>query len=122
MKEDSKMAKKITDKRKIELLTMTDDALDATVKIQGTEYDRKRKVAPATLKKMASMYKKKSSISEIANKLGLNYLTVRYNVDPVFKAEFNAKRDGKHTGKDNITIKDRVAYKRSLVAAGKVTA
>lgn len=116
------MAKKITDKRKIELLTMTDDALDATVKIQGTEYDRKRKVAPTTLKKMASMYKKKSSISEIANKLGLNYLTVRYNVDPVFKAEFNAKRDGKHTGKDNITIKDRVAYKRSLVAAGKVTA
>lgn len=122
MKEDSKMAKKITDKRKIELLTMTDDALDATVKIQGTEFDRKRKVAPAILKKMASMYKKKSSISEIANKLGLNYLTVRYNVDPVFKAEFNAKRDGKHTGKDNITIKDRVAYKRSLVAAGKVTA
>ena len=112
----------MTDKRKIELLAMTDDALDVTVKIQGTEYDRKRKVSTSTLNKMLAMYKKKPNVAEIASKLGLNYTTVRYNVDPVFKAEFNAKRDGKHTGKDHITVKDRIAYKRSLVAAGKVTA
>lgn len=107
---------------KIELLTLTDDALDAKVKIQGTKYDRKRKLSESTLKKMKSLYKKGKSIAEIAKKLDLNYISVRYNVDPMFKKEFNAKRSGKHTGKDKITIKDRIAYKRGLVAAGKITA
>ena len=116
------MARKMTDKRKIELLSMTDDALDATVKIQGTPYDRKRKLSATQLKEMAKMSKKGKTVSQIANKLGLNYTAVRYNVDPVFKKEYNAKRDGRHTGKDHITIKDRVAYKRTLVAAGSVIA
>ena len=107
---------------KIELLALTDEALDAKVKIQGTKYDRKRKISESTLKKMKSLYKKGKSISEIANKLGLNYTSVRYNVDPIFKKQFNQMRDGKHTGKDKITIKDRIAYKRGLVAAGKITA
>ena len=107
---------------KLELLTLTDDVLDKKVKIQGTKYDRKRKVSDATIKKATGLFSRGKTISEIAKKLGLNYTTVRYNVDPVFKAEFNAKRDGKHTGKDHISKLDRVAYKRSLVAAGKVTA
>lgn len=116
------MAKKMTDKRKIELLAMTDDQLNATVKIQGTPYDRKRKISTDILREATKMFKKGKSISQIAAKLGLNYTAVRYNVDPVFKAEFNAKRDGKHTGKTHISVKDRVAYKRSLVAAGSIIA
>lgn len=107
---------------KIELLTLTDDALDATVKIQGTKYDRKRKVSDSSIKKMNNMLKKGSTVSQIAAKLGLNYHTVRYNVDPVWRKQYNATRNGAHTGKDHVTDRDRVAYKRSLVAAGKVTA
>lgn len=107
---------------KLEILTLTDNVLDAKVKIQGTKYDRKRKVSDATIKKMKALFAKNKTVSEIAQKMGLNYTTVRYNVDPVFKAEFNARRDGKHTGRDHISKLDRIAYKRSLVAAGKVTA
>lgn len=106
---------------KLQTLALTDDKLDSTVKIQGTKYDRKRTISDKSIKKMRSLYRRKKSISEIASKLGVSYLGVRYNVDPVFKAEFNAKRDGKHTGKTHITVKDRVAYKRSLVAAGKIS-
>ena len=116
------MAKKMTDKRKIEILAMTDDELNATVKIQGTPYDRKRKFSATQLKEMAKLFKKGKTVAHIAQKMGLNYTAVRYNVDPVFKKEFNEKRDGKHTGKTHITVKDRVAYKRSLVAAGSVVA
>lgn len=107
---------------KIELLTMTDNALDKKVKIQGTKYDRKRKIADSTIKKMHALLKKNKSVSEIASQLGLSITSVRYNTDPVWKAEFNAKRSGAHTGKDHITKLDRIAYKRGLVAAGKVTA
>lgn len=106
----------------LETLTLTDGALDKAVKIQGTPYDRKRKISSSTLKKMLSMAKKNKTYKEIARKLGLNSTTVRYNIDPVWRAAYNLKRDGKHTGKTNISILDRVAYKRSLVAAGKVTA
>lgn len=107
---------------KIEILTLTDDALDSVVKIQGTRYDRKRKVSDSIIAKARRMWSKKKTISEIAAKLGLNYTTVRYNVDPEFKKAFNAKRSGAHTGTNHITVKDRVAYKRTLVAAGKLTA
>ncbi len=107
---------------KLQLLTLTDNALDQKVKIQGTKYDRKRKVSDATIKKASGLFARGKTISEIASKLGLNYTTVRYNVDPVFKAEFNAKRSGAHTGKDHITKLDRIAYKRTLVAKGCVTA
>lgn len=107
--------------RVVELLTMTDGVLDKKVKIQGTEYDRKRKISKATVTKMKRMAKKKS-ISEIAREFGISYTGVRYNIDPEFKAWHNANRDGKHTGKDHVTKTNRVAYKRGLVAAGKVTA
>lgn len=106
---------------KIELLTLTDEALDAKVKIQGTKYDRKRKLSDQLIRKMNSMSKRGKSVSEIAKKFGLNYLTVKYNVDPIFKEEYNARRDGKHTGKDKITVKNRISYKRALVAVGKLT-
>ena len=70
--------------RVVELLTMTDNLLDKEVKIQGTEYDRKRKISKATITKMKRMSKKKS-FSEIAKALGISYVGVRYNIDPEFK-------------------------------------
>lgn len=107
--------------KKLEILKMTDEALDKRVKIQGTPYDRKRTVSESILKKMKSLAKNKS-VAEIARQLGMNYHTVRYNIDPEYRQRHNASRSGAHTGKDHITVKNRVAYKRELVAAGKVTA
>lgn len=106
---------------KVEILTLTDNQLDDVIKIQGTKYDRKRKVSDSSIKKMLSLAKKDHTYQEIAKKLGMNPLTVRYNIDPVWKAEYNQKRSGKHTGRDKITKNNRIAYKRTLVAAGKVT-
>lgn len=106
---------------KLELLTLTDNKLDDVVKIQGTKYDRKRKLSDATIKKIINLAKK-YDYKEIARKLDLNPVTVRYNADPVWRALYNETRSGKHTGKDRITKTNRIAYKRSLVAAGKVTA
>lgn len=108
--------------KKLELLKLTDEALDKKVKIQGTQYDRKRKVTDKTIAKMKSLSSNGKSVSEIASKLGLNYTTVKYNVDPMFKAAYNATRNGAHTGKDKISMKNRIAYKRELVATGKLTA
>ena len=107
--------------KRIEILTLDDNSLDKKVKIQGTQYDRKRKISDAIISKAKKMWKKNKSISEIARKLDLNYMTVRYNVDQEFRNAYNEKRDGKHTGKDHITKLNRVTYKRQLVAAGKIS-
>lgn len=107
---------------KIEALCLTDEKLDKVVKIQGTPYDRKRKLSDATIRKMNKMAKSGKSLSEIANKFGVAWATVRYNTDPDWRQYFNATRSGAHTGKDKISVKNRVAYKRSLVASGKVVA
>ena len=108
--------------KKLEILKMTDEAVDKKVKIQGTEFDRKRKISKATLRKMLSLKSKNKTVAEIARQLGLCYHTVRYNIDPEFRKIYNATRDGRHTGKNHITVKNRVAYKRELVAAGKISA
>ena len=108
-----------TKKKQVELLQLNDMELDRKVKIQGTIYDRKRKITDKTIKKMQKMSKRKS-VAEIAKELGLNYITVKYNVDPEFRKQYNERRNGKHTGKTHITDNDRIAYKRSLVAKGKL--
>lgn len=105
---------------KIELLSMTDDKLDEAVKIQGTAYDRKRKFSDDLIKKMIKLCKRKD-FKEVAQKLGVSTRDVRYHTDPVFRSQYIKSLSGRHTGKDHITKTNRVAYKRQLVAAGKVS-
>lgn len=107
---------------KLEILTMTDAALDKTVKIQGTKYDRKRKISDATIAKAKKLFSKGKLIADIARQLGVNYSSIRYQIDDDYRKSYNMSRSGAHTGKDHITKLDRVAYKRQLVAAGRVTA
>lgn len=107
---------------KVEILQMVDKDLDKAVKIQGTMYDRKRKYGKAALAKMTKLQKKNKTFKEIAKALGCAERTVQYNLDAEFRKEYNANRSGAHTGKDRVTKANRIAYKRQLVAAGKVTA
>lgn len=107
---------------KLELLTMTDGALDKAVKIQGTKYDRKRKLSDATIAKAKKLFSKGTDISDIARQLGVNYSSIRYQIDADYREAYNMSRSGAHTGKDHISKLDRISYKRQLVAAGRVTA
>lgn len=106
---------------KIEILKMNDNALDKAVKIQGTAYDRKRTITDDVIKKMKNMAKRKEP-SEIAKKLGMSLRDVMYHIDPEYRKNYISKLSGKHTGKTHFSVNNRVAYKRELVAAGKVTA
>lgn len=106
---------------KIEVLKLTDPELDSKVKIKGTEFDRRRTISESEIRKMRKLHRKGKSYGEIAKTFNVSYGAVRYNVDDEWKKQFNSKRDGKHTGKDNVTFQDRVAYKRELVASGKLS-
>lgn len=103
-----------------EILKMKDSDLDKTIKIQGTRFDRKRKVSNATITRMRKMFDKGKSISEISNVTGLCYSTVRYNVDDNWRKQHIASLSGKHTGTTNITKEDRILYKRTIVDSRKM--
>ena len=107
---------------KIDVLKMTDGELDRAVMILGTDYDRKRKVTSKILTKMRKMESKGKEYADIARELGFSTKTVRYNLDENYRTNYKLSLSGVHTGKDHITKKNRVAYKRELVAMGKVTA
>lgn len=95
--------------------------IDELIKIQSTEFDRKRKYDDIHITLIRKEYKENGlSISEIARKYSMNYTTVKYNVDDYFKTIYNAKRDGKHTGVDVCDFMNRVEYKRQLIKSKKI--
>ena len=104
-----------------QVLKLDDITLNRVVRIQGTQYDRKRVLTDKDIKKMNKLFNKKGlSVKEIAEIFDVSVCCVKYNVMPEWKAEFNAKRDGKHTGVDVVTVEDRAAYKRYLVKRRKI--
>ena len=107
--------------QKKEILRMNDHQINSVVKIQGTKYDRKRKISDATIKKMNKMYEKGYTVPEICKALNLNNTAVRYHVDPSFRIRYNQKRNGAHTGVDKITVENRIAYKKELVNKRKIS-
>lgn len=107
-------------KKKIE--EMSDIEVDKAVKIQSTEYDRKRKLTDEAIKRLRLLYKEGYTIVCLAEMFNTNYLTVKYNVDDEFKATYNANRSGAHTGITNYDFNNRVMYKKDLVLREKLKA
>lgn len=105
---------------KINVLKMVDNKLDKAVKIQGTDFDRKRKVTSEMKDQMDRLQKKGRTFREIAALFGLDHRTVRYNLDPNYRAYCKITASGAHTGKTHLNKTNRVAYKRELVAKGLI--
>lgn len=103
-------------------MTLTDHQVNTKVGIQGTNYDRKRKVTTSMSTKMKKMLDKGATPTEVGKHFGVHPSTVLYNTDTNYRAQKLAKMSGKHTGKTNYTPQERASYKRSLVLARKKVA
>ena len=102
-----------------EILKLTDNKLDAAVKIQGTNYDRKRKVTKDIQHRMRQMLSAGKSVDTIAEHFDVTIHTVRYNTDPAYNTWYKKNRSSrKHYGEAS-SQKERAAYKRSLLKARK---
>lgn len=105
---------------KINVLKMVDDKLDKAVKIQGTDFDRKRKVTSEMRDQMKRMKKRGKTFREIAERFNVDHRTVRYSIDEQYRTYCKAYASGVHTGKTHLNKTNRVAYKRELVAEGLI--
>lgn len=100
------------------ILNASDIRIDKTVKIQGTQYDRKRKLSDQDIAVIKKLVSRGKSIKDIAELFDVRPKTIRYNIDPDYRTYLLSSISGVHTGKLTRTFKDRVTYKRSLLTAG----
>ena len=115
--------------KKKDILALSDKELDKAVKIAGTQYDRKRKINDKQIASAKRLVKKGKSFEYIIKKLKLNVTpnTIRYHLDEVYRryridhANYGKVAAACKRGDYNEILKDRAAYKRKLVARGRVT-
>lgn len=107
-------------KRK-EVLNLKDSEIDNLIKIQGTDFDRRRKLSNKDIATIRKLYIKGNSISYLASKYGVTYPTIVYHISDENKFRMNMQRS-QYPNSSNDTIEtrnERVNYKRKLVASRK---
>lgn len=103
------------------VLNYDDETLDIKVKIQGTSFDRKRKLNSKQMEKLQFDFSEGMSVKDLSLKYGVSEWVVKYNTMPEFKAHQIELRKGKSKAhKNTMDFEDRVNYKRSLVKGKKI--
>ena len=95
---------------------MSDLEVDRAVKIQGTPFDRKRKLTNKEVRYAKKLHEQGFPITKIAKAFKVSWQTIKYNIDPEYRKYVLSKVSGVHTGNLNCGFADRVAYKRSLIS------
>lgn len=103
-----------------EILKMDDITLDSKVTIQGTQFDRKRKLNDKQLDQIQDRLSKNIPIETIAKEFNVSEWVIKYNTDLKFREHQLQLRSGKHTGVDTMTFENRVNYKRNLIKDKKI--
>ena len=106
-------------KRK-EIKNLNDFEVDQLVKIQGTQFDRKRKLTDKDIKSIKKLLSKGIGIEHIAEMFDVTVHTIKYNTDPDYRLHSINIRSGKHYGQTVMDTLNRAAYKRSLVLKRKI--
>lgn len=105
------------------ILNLDDLLLDKKVKIQGTQYDRKRRLNDKDLKKIQKLLTKRGfTLDEVAALYNVDKRTIRYHLDEDYRRIRIEQSTGKHTGIDVYTFANRVEYKRYLIQKRKIKA
>lgn len=91
--------------------------IDRLIKIEGTNFDRRRKLSVQDVDRIRELHNNGVSISRLADIYNVSYLTIKYHVDDDFKERENQRRNYyKQTPVDQkVMFKNRIAYKRSLL-------
>ena len=107
-------------KARKEVLKMDDLTIDNKVKIQGTNFDRKRKYTKEFFNQLKSEANNGATIKELATKYSMNEGTIRYNIDDAFRKTYNSRRKKGTHAVGVMDFDNRVAYKKNLVRTKKI--
>ena len=96
------------------LFALSNSDFDHKIIIEGTEYDRRRKLTDKDIKNIKKLFKKNYTISEIAERYNVANSTIRYHIDEEFKNKRNKNRVfyGAYSIGD---VNERIRYKKYLI-------
>lgn len=96
---------------------MTDYIIDRIVRLEGTDYDRRRKLSTQDVVKIRKAYVAGYSITKLASMFGVSYLTIKYHIDEDFKTDIKKRRACYAPSAYDATAqrRDRIAYKKSIL-------
>ena len=102
--------------------SMNDSAVNKKVRIKGTEFDRKRKLSDADVKDIQKRYRKGETVHSLAEAFHVCEKTIRWWVWEGYREILISQMvpdSGIKTYKND--LKERAAYKRSLINSGKLS-
>lgn len=106
---------------RMERISQSDTAINANVKIAGTNWDRRRKLTNKQIGQIKKAAQRPGfDIKAVAKKYGVAPLTIRYHIDEQYKREINTRRaDYPNYTSATYEPSELAAYKRELIMAGK---
>ena len=104
-----------------EKINLSNTALNKEVIIAGTDYDRRRKLTNKEIYNLRRSYQNDTDINVIASRYNVSPMTIKYHVDPIYRAESNKRRASyaHNTSQDSSYRKELADYKRQLLGEGK---
>lgn len=109
--------------KKSELINSPDYVVNNSVKIAGTNFDRRRVVTKSMKRRMIQMYESGKNINNIADHFNVSYDSVKRAVNPMFNETEKARK--RVVAKNYTTVYDperfaeRAEYKRKLLSENK---
>lgn len=103
------------------VLSRSDCFINANIKIQGSVFDKKRKLSDKDIKTVKRMRKKGVTLYEIAKKFNVSAFIIHYHTSKQCREKHLKSRNGIHYGTMVIyTLENRVERKRNLISSGLV--
>ena len=106
------------------LLRLDNKNLNKVVKIQGTKFDRNKKMSDKDIRLIQSMKNQGKSITEIAKKFNVSRNCIMYHTNEEYKKKMNSldsiygdRHGARDFAKEN---KERGQYKRNLIKQGLI--
>ena len=96
---------------------MSNVEVDKTVKIQGTKFDRKRKIGDDTINQIKYLRSCGKTLSAISREVGVSAPMVRYYTDAEYRYK-HCHMGGTHAQSEVHDLNERADYKRRLMRAG----
>ena len=96
---------------------MTNSAVNSLIKLQGTDYDRRRKLTLSDIRDIKKKYDNGHSIASLAKEYKVVNNTIHYHVDEEYKKMHNKRRNESTRSKYTYDgVKSRLEYKKQLAA------
>lgn len=105
--------------KKQSYLEMSDSELNRSVLVQGTSYDRRRKLSNQFIYNLKRRFNNGTDVAVIARDAGISIRDVRYHVDENYKHAYNKLRKLYKQSDSSSNPGELANYKRELLKQGK---